>query len=194
MLFFLRSMFFFCVSEMARPSCLPGGIAGTEAGHFQQTWKHHLVLILFLDSCTLHLMVNSQRSTLLCMQGVKILKGTEGLVHTLPSHISKLWASSRDSITLQRVIHIILQRGPVCIYLCRQARTVHDPALDTLNKLFHHSQSAASNSIHCLSINFSGLITSNHVWLRHVSKLKVQQQGMRWIRIQLAHGLPLAGT
>lgn len=131
---------------------------------------------------------------LVCVKDTKIVKGTERLVHTLLTHISKLWASSRDSITLPRN----LQRGPVCIYFCRQARTVCDLALDTLNKNkhFHHSHSAASNSIHCLSINFSGLITSNHVWLRHVSKLKVQQQGMRWMRIWLArcHGLTLASS
>lgn len=92
--------------------------------------------------------------------------------------------------------HKLQRRGPVCIYLWRQAMTVCDLAHDTLNKRFSHSQSTASNSIHCLSMIFSGLITPNHVWFEHVSKLKVQQQGMRWMRKWLArcHALTLVGS
>lgn len=157
----LRSGFLF---ETACSSCVVRWTAGTTAvpGNFHALWKQDLLFLFFTNSYTLHKRVNSYTSTLLS----ELLKGAERLENALHLCFSKLWASSGNGITPS---HKPQRRGPVCIYWWGQAMTVCDPAHDTFNNHFNHSHCTASNLIRSLSMNFSGLITSNHGWLEYVN-------------------------
>lgn len=157
----LRSGFLF---ERACSSCVVRWTAGTTAvpGNFHALWKQDLLFLFFTNSYTLHKRVNSYTSTLLS----ELLKGVERLENALHLCFSKLWVSSGNWITPS---HKPQRRGPVCIYWWGQAMTVCDPAHDTFNNHFNHSHCTASNLIRCLSMNFSGLITSNHGWLEYVN-------------------------
>lgn len=157
----LRSGFLF---EATRSSGVVRWTAGTTVmpGNFHGSWKQDLVFLFFTSSYTLHKRVNSYTSTLLS----ELLKATERFEHALLLCSSKLWASSGNWITLS---HKPQRRGPVCIYWWGQAATDCDLAHETFNNHFNHSHCTASNSIRCLSMNFSGLITSNHGQLEYVN-------------------------